>query len=371
MLKLVYNLNYFSKGLIDIMNKLIDKLIIFIVCLAIYIPSVNDIYMVVPILIAVTLSALMSYLEDDRISIVVFAVYLIVCFTRPIFLFFIPLICYDVILTKIKWIWLLAFLPFSFNFFHTLFMSNWFLSAFIIVACILKYRTVSLQKIKKDYYDLRDNTKEVSMQLEKRNKELLEKQDYEINLATLKERNRIARDIHDNVGHLLSRSILQIGALLAINKDDPTRESLKLIKDTLSEAMDSIRSSVHDLHEEAINIQSEIQKLVDDFSFCTIKFEYDVKTNPEKSIKYCFIAITKEALSNIIRHSNATNVLVIIREHPALYQLVIQDNGSGCSYENENGIGIKNISDRVSALDGNLNISTDKGFKIFISLPKK
>lgn len=208
------------------------------------------------------------------------------------------------------------------------------------------------------------------MQLERKNKELLEKQDYEINLATLKERNRIARDIHDNVGHLLSRSILQIGALLAINKDEETKESMELIKDTLSEAMNSIRTSVHDLHDESIDLQAEIQKLIDNFKFCSIKLDYDVKTSLAINIKYCYIAVTKEALSNIINHSNATKVLVIIREHPALFQLVIQDNGTKSSYNSENGIGIKNITDRVAALGGNVNISTEKGFRIFISIPK-
>jgi signal transduction histidine kinase len=209
------------------------------------------------------------------------------------------------------------------------------------------------------------------MKLEKQNKELLDKQDYEINLATLSERNRIARDIHDNVGHLLSRSILQIGALLAINKDEEMKENLRLIKDTLSEAMDSIRNSVHDLHEESIDLQTEIHKLIDSFVFCSIKFDYDVKTSLEKNTKHCFIAVTKEGLSNIIKHSNATETLVIIREHPAFYQLVIQDNGSNCSYNSENGIGIENIMDRVATLGGNVNISNDKGFKIFISVPKK
>ena len=58
------------------------------------------------------------------------------------------------------------------------------------------------------------------------------RQDYEINLATLNERNRIARDIHDNVGHLLTRSILQIGALLTIYKDNTIKEGLNSIKDT-------------------------------------------------------------------------------------------------------------------------------------------
>lgn len=51
---------------------------------------------------------------------------------------------------------------------------------------------------------MRDTTKEIAMQLKQQNRDLMEKQDYEINIATLNERNRIAREIHDNVGHLLS-----------------------------------------------------------------------------------------------------------------------------------------------------------------------
>lgn len=353
------------------MKKLIDKLIILIISLAVYIPNTNGLYMVVPILIAISLSAILSYLEDDRITISVFAVFLIICLFKPNFIFFIPLIGYDAVLIKIKWIWVLAFLPLIINSAETIFLSKWLIAALIFTANILKYRTVALQNIEKDYYKLRDNTKEISMQLERQNKELLEKQDYEINLATLSERNRIARDIHDNVGHLLSRSILQIGALLAIHKDDEKKESLKLIKDSLSEAMDSIRTSVHDLHEESIDLQTEIQKLIDSFNFCPIQFNYEVVTNLERNIKYCFIAIIKEALSNIINHSNATKAIVIIREHPALYQLIVQDNGTESSYISENGIGIKNITDRAAAVGGNVNISTAKGFRIFISVPKK
>jgi signal transduction histidine kinase len=353
------------------MKNLIDKLAIFIVSLALYTPNANPIYRIVPILITIILSAFLSYLEDKHITIAVFTAYIILCFFKPAFLCFIPLISYDVIFLKIKLIWVLSFLPLIIGSTQILLTSNWIIAAFIIAVYILKHRTLSLENMEKDYYKLRDNTKEISMKLEKQNKELLEKQDYEINLATLSERNRIARDIHDNVGHLLSRSILQIGALLAINKAEETKENLRLIKGTLSEAMDSIRASVHDLHEESIDLLTEIENLIDNFKFCSIKFDYDVETNLEKNIKYCLIAVTKEALSNIIKHSNATNALVIIREHPALYQLVIQDNGLNYSYNSENGIGIQNITDRVASVGGNVNISTDKGFRIFISIPKK
>ena len=164
---------------------------------------------------------------------------------------------------------------------------------------------------------------------------------------------------------------MQIGAILTINKNEEINKNLKLIKDTLSEAMDSIRNSVHNLHEKSIDLYTEIHKLIDSFTFCHIKFNYDIEANLDKNIKYCFIAVTKEALSNIIKHSNATEVSVDIREHPALYQLVIQDNGSPCNYNIENGIGLKNITDRVTAVGGNVTITSDKGFKIFISTPKK
>jgi signal transduction histidine kinase len=352
------------------MKQLIDKLIILLISLALYIPNAYHDYMIAPVLIAVITSAILSYLEDERIIMAVFTIYIIACFFHPPLVFFLPVIGYDAAFLKIKWLWALSFLPLMANPMPALLNPKWLIAALNLAAITLKYRTVSLHKFAKEHYLLRHSAKEMSLQLEKRNQELLEKQDYEINLATLKERNRIARDIHDNVGHLLSRSILQTGALLAVNKDEATKEGLQQVKETLSEAMDSIRASVHDLHEDSIDLKTEIQKLVDHFHFCPIQLDYDLESSLEKTLKYCFIAVTKEALSNIIKHSNASQASVLIREHPGFYQLVIGDNGSQRGYPSENGIGLKNISDRVAALYGTINISTDKGYRIFISIPK-
>jgi len=352
------------------MKKLLDKLVIFIISLALLLFTKNNIYIIAPILIAISLSAILSYFEAEKITAVVFAFYLVLCLFETTFLFFIPLISYDLIFYKTKGLWLISLIPLAIDFLLRLENTNLLIVTFIMVSYVLKHRTQAIQSLERDFHRLRDNAKEISMQLEKQNKELLEKQDYEINLATVTERNRIARDIHDNVGHLLSRSILQIGALLAVNKDTQVKEDLRLLKNTLSEAMDSIRTNVHNLHEESINLQTEIQKLIDSFRFCTIKLFYDTNTNLDRNIKYCFMAVTKEALSNIIKHSNATEASVKIYEHPAIYQLVIQDNGSCCSYNSENGIGIKSITDRVSSIGGNVNISTEKGFRVFISIPK-
>ena len=81
--------------------------------------------------------------------------------------------------------------------------------------------------------------------------------------------------------------------------------------------------------------------------------------------------MVKESLSNVMKHSNASEVSVTIVEHPAIYQLIIKDNGTKGSYDRNKGIGIQNIEDRVNALDGNMHISTENGFRIFISIPKR
>ena len=90
----------------------------------------------------------------------------------------------------------------------------------------------------------------------------------------------------------------------------------------------------------------------------------------DKKLKYTFLSTVKEGLSNIMKHSNATFVHVTLREHPALYQLIIKDNGSPTAEHTDDGIGLKNIADRVQSLNGVINFNRDKGFTIFISIPK-
>ena len=83
----------------------------------------------------------------------------------------------------------------------------------IVAAILLACRTGRILYLEQEMIRLRDTSTELNLVLQEKNKNLMEKQDYEIYLATLRERNRIAREIHDNVGHMLSRSILQMGAL--------------------------------------------------------------------------------------------------------------------------------------------------------------
>ncbi len=352
------------------MNKLLDKLIIFLFCLVFYIQNTADFYVIVPVIIAMSCSAMNSFVESEYFQLISFSLYIAACIYFPPLLFFMPLITYDIILLKWQLIVLLAAFPLAINYQTISPISCFLIVLLLALAGLMKYRAVSSATTKYEYIKLRDSAKEFSLQLESRNKELMEKQDYEKNLATLQERNRIAREIHDSVGHLLSSSILQIGALIARCQDEGLKESLKTLNLTLSQGMNSIRDSIHDLHDDSLDLYTQTAILVNNFNFCPISLDYDMAVSPDKRIKYAFIAIIKEALANIIKHSNATQVNITLREHPALYQLIIKDNGTK-ELVNSDGIGLNNIRDRVNSLNGNINISSERGFVIFISIPRE
>jgi len=219
----------------------------------------------------------------------------------------------------------------------------------------------------------------------------LKNQDYEIYTATLRERNRIAREIHDNVGHMLSRAILMVGAMKTVHGEGNLKEPLGQLNETLNAAMTSVRESVHDLHDESINLREVLESLVKDFTFCRAQLAYDMGYDVPREIRYGFIAIVKEALHNVAKHSDATWVRVTAREHPGLYQLIVEDNGSaapdrlrstnqgmadleadrGWKAESDRGIGLCNMQDRVDAFGGHLEIRSDRGWRIYITVPKE
>lgn len=265
--------------------------------------------------------------------------------------------------------------------FQTILLRRPQLLFFICVGCflsaLLRQRTDSYEALSATYRKTRDDDTEIKLLLQEKNQSLLEKQNYEIYAATLGERNRIAREIHDNVGHMLTRSILMVGALKTVNKDAALTEPLCLLDETLNLAMNSIRESVHDLHDRSVNLEGTLRTLADNFSFCPVSLEYDMSADIPADIKYCFIAVTKESLVNISRHSNATAARIAAQEHPAFYRLSISDNGTGADSaelvppgSKAGGIGLMNIQNRVTSLKGTLQIFRNHGFCIFITIPK-
>ena len=241
-----------------------------------------------------------------------------------------------------------------------------------LVSVLIAVRSAKMTELSDKLRTTRDSAVEHSNELMLKNRRLIASQDSKIHIATLRERNRIAREIHDNVGHLLTRTLLQMGAICIINSDEQLKEPLESVRQTLDGAMSAIRKSVHDLHDESVDLEASIRKTIEPLrNGREVFLDFDATNALEPNVKYCFAAVVREAVSNIIKHSNSTQVRVIVREHPNIATLMIEDNGTGASLESS-GIGLESIRERVDALGGIVNISAEKsGFKIFVSIVKK
>lgn len=365
------------------MIALIDKAILFICCFGLYITSVKDPFALVPIIIVVTLSCLCSYLERPFMNRISLLFYSLLCIYNPHFILYLPVICYDVVRTNSQLYFIAPALA-VLSQYQELSRQQLLMTAIFTGLCVLaRFKTLRMDRLLGDFHSFRDTTKEYELLLKEKNRNLLENQDYEINLATLAERNRISKEIHDNIGHLLSRSLIQIGAMLTLTKEGPVHEALTDLKDSISEGMDSIRNSIHNMHDDSIDLNTQINSLIREFTFCPIHFKYSITSSPDVKLKYSLIAIVKEALSNIMKHSNATEVSIVLMEHPIMYQLIIQDNGKVSPHmakeltmlqsgiPKNSGMGLQNIMDRVSVWNGVVHFSAESGFQIFITIPKE
>lgn len=318
--------------------------------------------------------ALAAFYEFNRSRAMLLAGYGAFCLCMPwmpSFGIFFPLLAYDVF-TRELWpllgagvlLWIPGLLDGGIGYASLM-------AGCLAASLVLARSTDQYLGLKEEARRQRDASRELELLLKSKNKDLMEKQDYEIHLATLNERNRIAREIHDNVGHMLSRSILQLGAIRAVSKEPAVKEQLILLSGTLNEAMDSIRKSVHDLHDESVDLETALEKILENYKEYGIKFDYQLTDKMPKPLKYCFLTVIKEALSNVVKHSNADKIQIILREFGGSYQLYFQDNGSTYQEHEYHGIGLENMRDRVEAFHGTMRIRTEKGFQIYISVPKE
>lgn len=349
------------------MNNIINKsIIIFITSIAI-IPISSQEKFIIAILLCIISSAFSEIADKEKLSLIFLIIYSCIACIYPEFLIGLPLLFYDIANSKYKFYGLFQVIPFIINYQCNTVANNIIIALVILISGILKYKYDEYERLQRQYIKRRDDLTEESLNLEKRVEELINRENYQIKMATLDERNRIAREIHDNVGHLLTSSIIQIGAVMAITKEKDTKDMLNNIKNTLDEGMNSIRSSIHDLHDDAVDLYLELLKIVKEFKFCEVDYKYNIQSDMDVKMKYVIISIVKEALANVIKHSNATKVTVHLYEHPKIYQLIIADNGTIKNKKSETGMGLEGMKMRVTSMGGNININTENGFEIFIS----
>lgn len=353
------------------MRVLLDKCLLFLLCAAVLARSSGGFETALVAFTALGISAGAQCVAPKPPKIVLECCYCLLCAFVPAALTAIALPAYEALRTRDYiplGLYATTFFAIAVNEQGNI-LATVLLTTAAVYLCITKEKT---EKYKELYRQTRDSSVELNNLLKRRNAELYENQENQVRVATLHERNRIAREIHDNVGHMLSRSLLQVGALIAVEKTKPestTLSSLENLRETLDLAMNSIRSSVHDLRDESLDLRQMLTETLKPMrEKYKITLDYAVEELPPQ-VKICFISIIKEAVSNIVRHSDADAFTVILREHPALFQLIIRDNGTPCRFSE--GMGISGMRDRAEGIGGILRVSSDKGFSVFVSLKKE
>lgn len=244
----------------------------------------------------------------------------------------------------------------------------------LIVALSLRIKTLHEVELERDYFNLLDQTTEKNLLLEEQKQQLIETQNQQLILGIADERNRIARDIHDNVGHLLSSSLIQLGAIQVINRDENLNQPLNQLKETVEAGMDNIRGSVHDLYDDSLDLKASIEHILQNFQFCETQLVYEISEEIPSNLKLDFLMIVKESLANVMKHSNATEVLLELTEHPGFYRLRIKDNGN---FEEDLspldfGMGLSSMAERIQKQKGRFTAERETdGYQIFVIVPKK
>ena len=246
-----------------------------------------------------------------------------------------------------------------------------------VLACLLAARTIYTHELTRTLFATRDDLHEKMSDLARSNARLIEAREFEGRAAALAESTRIARDIHDGVGHVLTRLVFQVSALRVVHKDNPRVDAdLADVGATLNEALDSMRESVHALADESEDVPTALNRLARACGIEEVEVDCAIDDAPDQSEARCIVAVTREALTNAAKHGRARHARVTLAEYPAFWRLTIENDGSlptrsAAALMNGPGIGLASMRDRVAALDGTLQVLVHERFTIHVTLPRK
>ncbi|PLR99247.1 sensor histidine kinase [Bacillus sp. T33-2] len=183
-------------------------------------------------------------------------------------------------------------------------------------------------------------------------------------LTQVEERNRMARDLHDTLGHSFISYIMGLDAvsyLIDSNKEEAKKKIAEL-RDHTAASLEQIRETIHEIGAETdILLTSNFSAIIDEFSNYTntkVSFsregEEDVLHHP---MRMALLRCLQECLTNAKRHGHATEISVCLSFRESLVRLIINDNGVGTDSVRY-GFGLKSMKQRVEALNGELIVTS-------------
>ena len=249
---------------------------------------------------------------------------------------------------------------------------------FCALAALLALRTVQEEAARRSLHVVRDDLREKVLTLQDTNAQLLQAQDYELRAAALAERTRIAREIHDGVGHLLTRLLLQVKALQVVHREEPgVVADLTTLDGGLDEALDSMRRSVHALSDDGEELATSLNMLGSRCGIESVRVDCSTEAEPPAVVARCVVAVVREALTNAARHGGARSARVAVTDYPAFWQVTVDNDGivpaegePAAAGRGGSGLGLRSMTERVEALGGRVRITPRPRFTVFVTIPK-
>ncbi|SDJ23289.1 sensor histidine kinase [Natribacillus halophilus] len=228
---------------------------------------------------------------------------------------------------------------------------------------------VRLWKKQRDLYiSEADSERRARYELENMRNELLRANRQTAQLAELSERNRIARDLHDHVGHDLTGASLAMDTFehLEGKEADAMLQEIKL---RITRSAARLRDTVHDMIPVTRMGADVLEHIADEFNHTAVSFQKSGDMN-EVPVHYWSLLepCLKEALTNVARHSDATRVDIQLDITATIVRMSVQDNGTD-SADSSEGRGLRNLKLRARAAGGSLSVDTASGHLIVCVLP--
>jgi signal transduction histidine kinase len=190
-------------------------------------------------------------------------------------------------------------------------------------------------------------------------------------MAVVQERNRLAREMHDTLGHRLTVAAVQLEGAQRLCSTDPDRAQVMVgtVRDEVREALGELRSAVATLRaplEADLQLRSSLQRLITSFEEATGFIVHQVL--PEKMpelpgvYRLAIFRAAQEALTNVQKHAEATHVWLMLTSQDNAVTLLVGDDGQGVSLSGEQaGFGLRGMRERAAQLGGELHLEPRRG----------
>lgn len=191
------------------------------------------------------------------------------------------------------------------------------------------------------------------------------------------ERKRLARELHDTIGHALAGMAVGVDACITMIDKNPqlAKAQLKVISKAIRKGMKDVRNSLNKMRPDFLQqyrLKEAIEKMKEEISDVTdlkINLNYQIdEIGFDTKIEDILFRVIQESITNSIRHGLATVVDIDIYKENNLLCLKIKDNGKGCKAINY-GFGLKQMVERVSQIRGDINFYSENGFTTEIKIP--